>query len=130
MVYNTLAVGDALREIREQNGYTQSDMAENLEISCIHYASIEQGRQKMRLGLMLKMVSLYGVGLDKLFEEPMKIFRRGIMGRRESDVIFFKAVSYMLSGKAAALVTVNVDAIITLADRMLIRQLGIGGCDA
>ena len=43
--------------------------------------------------------------------EPMKIFRRGIMGRRESDAIFFKAVNYMLSGKAAALVTVNVDAI-------------------
>ena len=62
--------------------------------------------------------------------EPMKRFRRGIMGRRESDAIFFKAVNYMLSGKAAALVTVSGDVIITLADRMLIRQLGIGGCDA
>ena len=72
MVYNTLAVGDALREIREQYGYTQSDMAENLEISCIHYAAIEQGRHKMSLDLMLKIVSLYGVGLEKLFGEPVK----------------------------------------------------------
>lgn len=42
---------------------------------------------------------------------PMKIFRRGIFGRRLSDEVFYKAVRYMRAGKADALVVTNLDAI-------------------
>lgn len=42
---------------------------------------------------------------------PMKIFRRGILGRRSSDEVFFKAVRYMSAGKAEAMVAANADAI-------------------
>ena len=42
---------------------------------------------------------------------PMKIFRRGIFGRRLSDEVFYKAVRYMRAGKAEALVVTNLDAI-------------------
>ena len=42
---------------------------------------------------------------------PMKIFRRDILGRRSSNEIFFKALNYMRSGKADAMVVVNADAI-------------------
>lgn len=41
----------------------------------------------------------------------MKIFRRGIFRRRLRDEIFFKAVRYMESGKAEALIVANLDAI-------------------
>lgn len=42
---------------------------------------------------------------------PMKIYRTGIFGRRESNEIFKKAVRFMQAGKAEALVAVNLDAI-------------------
>ena len=31
---------------------------------------------------------------------PMKIFRRGILGRRLRDEVFYKAIRYMRAGKA------------------------------
>lgn len=67
MRYNIYAVGDALRSIREKHGYTQSDMAESLDISYIHYSQIEQGRHRMSLDLMLKIASMYEVDLNSLF---------------------------------------------------------------
>lgn len=42
---------------------------------------------------------------------PMKIFRRGIFGRRLRDEVFYKAVRYMRAGNADALVVTNLDAI-------------------
>lgn len=67
MRYNIYAVGDALRNIREKHGYTQSDMAESLDISCIHYSQIEQGRHRMSLDLMMKITSMYDVDPNTLF---------------------------------------------------------------
>ena len=42
---------------------------------------------------------------------PMKIFRRGIFGRRLRDEVFYKAIRYMRAGKADALIVTNLDAI-------------------
>ena len=42
---------------------------------------------------------------------PMKIFRRGIFGRRLRNEVFYKAVRYMRTGNADALVVTNLDAI-------------------
>lgn len=42
---------------------------------------------------------------------PMKVFRRGIFGRRLSDEMFYKAIRYMRAGKADALIVANLDAI-------------------
>ena len=42
---------------------------------------------------------------------PMKVFRRGIFGRRLRDEVFYKAIRYMRAGKADALIVTNLDAI-------------------
>ena len=43
---------------------------------------------------------------------PMKVFRRGIFGRRRlSDEVFYRAIRYMRAGKADALIVTNLDAI-------------------
>ena len=42
---------------------------------------------------------------------PMKVFRRGIFGRRLSDEVFYRAIRYMRAGKADALIVANLDAI-------------------
>ena len=41
----------------------------------------------------------------------MKVFRRGIFGRRLRDEVFYKAIRYMRAGKADALIVTNLDAI-------------------
>ena len=173
MIYDIYAVGNTLRSIRNKYGYTQNDMAESLDVSYIHYSQIEQGRHRMSLELMLKIVTKYGVDPNTLFgiesrekhenknlsvledklqmlkpndreyamstclifieglaekkEDkqlkrimefadnnnliPMKIFRRGIFGRRLRDEVFYKAIRYMRAGKADALIVTNLDAI-------------------
>lgn len=72
MIYDIYAVGNTLRSIRNKYGYTQNDMAESLDVSYIHYSQIEQGRHRMSLELMLKIVTKYGVdpntGLSTLFQ--------------------------------------------------------------
>lgn len=42
---------------------------------------------------------------------PMKVFRRGIFGRRLSDEVFYRTIRYMRAGKADALIVANLDAI-------------------
>ena len=60
MIYDIYAVGNTLRSIRNKYGYTQNDMAESLDV-------IEQGRHRMSLELMLKIVTKYGVDPNTLF---------------------------------------------------------------
>ena len=66
MIYNIYAVGDSLRNIRKKYGYTQNNMAESLGISYTHYSQIEQGRHRMSMQLMMKIVSKYGVDPNSL----------------------------------------------------------------
>lgn len=68
MIYDIYAVGNTLRSIRNKYGYTQNDMAESLDVSYIHYSQIEQGRHRMSLELMLKIVTKYGVDPNTLLE--------------------------------------------------------------
>ena len=68
MIYDIYAVGNTLRSIRNKYGYTQNDMAESLDVSYIHYSQIEQGRHRMSLELMLKIVTKYGVDPNTLHE--------------------------------------------------------------
>ena len=67
MIYDIYAVGNTLRSIRNKYGYTQNDMAESLDVIYIHYSQIEQGRHRMSLELMLKIVTKYGVDPNTLF---------------------------------------------------------------
>ena len=60
MIYDIYAVGNTLRSIRNKYGYTQN-------ITYIHYSQIEQGRHRMSLELMLKIVTKYGVDPNTLF---------------------------------------------------------------
>ena len=66
MIYDIYAVGNTLRSIRNKYGYTQNDMAESLDVSYIH-SQIDQGRHRMILELMLKIVTKYGVDPNTLF---------------------------------------------------------------
>ena len=80
MIYDIYAVGNTLRSIRNKYGYTQNDMAESLDVSYIHYSQIEQGRHRMSLELMLKIVTKYGVDPNTLF---------GIESREKHEICLY-----------------------------------------
>mgnify|MGYP002516035338 CR=1 FL=1 len=56
LYYNQYSVGDSLRELRKNKNMTQYEMADKLDISYTHYAQIEQGKHKMSVDLLLKMM--------------------------------------------------------------------------
>ena len=109
MIYDIYAVGNTLRSIRNKYGYTQNDMAESLDVSYIHYSQIEQGRHRMSLELMLKIVTKYGVDTTMFLPEQLVTIN-------EEQII------------QTAGVIVSTDAI-KKVDAMLVRQLQIGEYD-
>lgn len=63
---------DIIRRCREKKDYTQSNIAEVLEISRVAYAKLEEGRTLPRLDTAIKISKLYGVSLDELFGYEIK----------------------------------------------------------
>lgn len=61
MTYDNWAVGDTIRYLRKEQHLTQVEMAEKLDISAIHYSQIEQGRHKMSIDLLYKMMTVFCV---------------------------------------------------------------------
>ena len=96
MIYDIYAVGNTLRSIRNKYGYTQNDMAESLDVSYIHYSQIEQGRHRMSLELMLKIVTKYGVDPNTLFgiESSNAVFSSlSIRNRRMASALMVYGLS-------------------------------------
>lgn len=50
---------DKLKQLREDNGYTQKQVAEYLEIDQSYLSKIEKGERKITLSLIRKLCSLY-----------------------------------------------------------------------
>lgn len=55
-----------IKEKRKAYGYTQEQMAEQLEMSYSYYTKIENGFQMPSFGKLIKIVSLLHLSLDKL----------------------------------------------------------------
>jgi len=56
-----------LREMRTVKGWSQSDMAEKLEVSRQTVNAIETGRYDPSLPLAFKLARLFKVGIEDLF---------------------------------------------------------------
>lgn len=64
--YNYFGIGDSLKELRRHQKLTQYDMAEKLDISYTHYAQLEQGKHKMSIDLLLKLMSVLSVDANTI----------------------------------------------------------------
>lgn len=64
--YDRYAVGDVLRELRNERHLTQSQLAEKLDLSVIHYSLIEQGQRKFSLEVLFKLMEVFEVNADKV----------------------------------------------------------------
>ena len=67
-------VGENLKRFRIASDYSQSDVAEYINIDRGAYANYESGSREMPYQLVLKVCELYGISLSMLFDEdPSKI---------------------------------------------------------
>lgn len=64
--YDKYAVGNVLRELRTERHLTQSQTAEKLDLSVIHYSLIEQGQRKFSLEVLFKIMEVFEVNADRV----------------------------------------------------------------
>lgn len=60
---------NVVRELREARGWTQSDLAEHLDVSRQTVHSIEKGRYSPSLPLAFKIARLFGHPIEEVFSD-------------------------------------------------------------
>ena len=66
MNYNMEECGSRIRQLRIQNGLTQEEIAETLNIDRSFYNRIEAGKKGCSIDLFVQLSELFGVSLDYL----------------------------------------------------------------
>lgn len=108
MIYKAVEIGERLRHLRKDYGYSREKIAERIGRSSKYYADIERGSCGMSIETLLELADVYHVSLDylvhgetedgqdKLDEETRWAIRRlgGLERRRRKIVI--EMVSLML----------------------------------
>lgn len=59
-------LGQRLKELREENGYTQKQLAEKLGINSVTYLHYEKEQREPPLSLLADLAKFYGVSVDYL----------------------------------------------------------------
>ena len=66
--YESLAfIGDRLREIRKSRGFSQQDVAEQMGLPQSNLSRIENGKQRLNLSVLARILSIYQMTLDDFF---------------------------------------------------------------
>ncbi len=81
MKYDNMVIGDTIRELRKAKNMTQMELAEKLDISFTHCPQLEQGRHKMSVDLLFRIMTLFQVDANTIFgireskeEKNVKLF--------------------------------------------------------
>lgn len=82
--YDKYAVGDVLRELRAERHLTQSQAAEKLDLSVIHYSLIEQGQRKFSLEVLFKIMDVFEVNADRVLAIEAKMPRQDALSQKLS----------------------------------------------
>lgn len=67
VMYDLVAVGRVLKELRKQIGKNQVQVAKELNIDASSLCRIEKGNQAMTIDYMLMIADYYNAGLDYIF---------------------------------------------------------------
>ena len=81
MNYNLIESGDRIQNLRKKSGFTQSALAERLNISLDHLRKIEHGHRGCSVDLLVCLSDLFGVSLDFL------VLGRGLSGKAAQDKV-------------------------------------------
>lgn len=71
------SLGRRIAELRKQQGLTQQQIADALEISQQHVASIEMGRRRIPVTLLAPLARLLAVSVEELIGEARTPAKRG-----------------------------------------------------
>lgn len=62
----TIALGERLRELRQERGLTQRELAEQLGLNSVTYLHYEKDQREPPLALLVAFAKFYGVSVDYL----------------------------------------------------------------
>lgn len=68
-----LKLGEKLRALRQRDGFTVRQLGERLGVDHSHITKIERSENIPSLPLALKMADLFGVSLDQLARDEIKL---------------------------------------------------------
>lgn len=66
-------IGANMREVREENRYTQEQLSEILGVTPNHLSAVERGISGASLELIEKFCQIFGISADRLFFEQPQI---------------------------------------------------------
>ena len=78
MIHNCRDLGLVVRDIRKRQALTQAEVAERAEVSRVWLSQMENGKQTVELGKVLRVLDVLGCGMDvrRSGREGSERFRR------------------------------------------------------
>ncbi len=61
-----IILGERLKELRDERGLTQRELAKLLDINSVTYLHYEKGQREPPLALLAEFAAFYGVSVDYL----------------------------------------------------------------
>ncbi len=61
-------IGNRIKEVREQNDYSQAKLAEETDLSVSYISHIENAKRKASLESIVRIVNVLGITVDELLE--------------------------------------------------------------
>lgn len=59
-------IGKKLKEYRENRGYTQEEVAKEIEVNAKHYGRIERGENSCTISNLITLCNLFGISTEDL----------------------------------------------------------------
>lgn len=61
-----IVIGKKLKEYRENRGYTQEDVAKEIEVNPKHYGRIERGENSCTISNLITLCNLFGISTEEI----------------------------------------------------------------
>ena len=61
-----IVIGKKLKEYRENKGYTQDEVAKEIEVNTKHYGRIERGENSCTISNLITLCNLFGISSEDL----------------------------------------------------------------
>ncbi|WP_298499714.1 helix-turn-helix domain-containing protein [uncultured Methanobrevibacter sp.] len=93
------SIAKKLKELRKENNYTQTQVADYLKIDQGHLSNIENGKRTATIDIIEKLSDLYNCSLDYILDEtsnyePSKIAFRG--DKKNKDLILIAKMNEVM----------------------------------
>ena len=81
-----IEIGERIKRLREENGYSQTQVADYLGIDQSNLSKIERGERKFKLGLLKKLCLLYNCSQDYILCRSDEYDKNSISFRSDGKV--------------------------------------------